>query len=341
MPRRKRALICLVTVIAVLAITGVLMALSFRASVNSQIRHIPNALPSASAPIPIPSESRGGGSQSGEETDQVPPAIGTPINILVLGSDSRVSGGDPTDWHYGGQRSDVTMIIQVTGDRRGLNVMSIPRDSWVPIPGFDTAKINAAFSYGGAPLAIQTVTNLTGIHIDHIVIVDFASFEHMTDQLGGVTIQTADGPVEMSGSEALTFVRERYSLPGGDFDRVRRQQAWIKAIMTRVMERDVLISPTQVTALTQVLLEHSAVDEGLTVDTIVPLALSMRNLRPAGANFLTAPVVGTSWSDDGQSIVLLDEALLAELSAAWRQDRVAAFLEATPQIVTLDSNPVN
>ena len=326
----KKALVVL-GVIALVLVVGVVGALAgVRHSINSQITHIPDALPSSS--VASGSES---GDQSGQSLE-----TGDQINFLVMGSDSRESGGDPTDWQYGAQRSDVLMVIQLSGDRKHVNVMSIPRDSWVDIPGHGTAKINAAFSYGGPQLTIQTVQNLTGIHIDHFAVVDFTSFEQMTDQLGGVTIKTSAGDQTMNGEQALKFVRERYTLPRGDFDRVRRQQAWIKAIMTRVFEKDVLTSPSQVTALTKILLEHSAVDDSLNADTMVSLALSMKDLRPGSVQFMTAPVTGTGTSADGQSIVNLDMDLLKGLSEAWQKDQVQAFLETHPEIQTLESAPV-
>ena len=323
----KKALVVL-GVIALVLVVGVVGVLAgVRHSINSQITHIPDAIPSSSA---------ASGSESGDQSGKT----GDQINFLVMGSDSRESGGDPTDWQYGAQRSDVLMIVQLSGDRKHVNIRSIPRDSWVDIPGHGTAKINAAFSYGGPQLTIQTVQNLTGIHIDHFAVVDFTSFEQMTDQLGGVTIKTSAGDQTMDGEQALKFVRERYSLPRGDFDRVRRQQAWIKAIMTRVFEKDVLTSPSQVTDLTKILLEHSAVDESLNADTMVSLALGMKDLRAGGVQFMTAPVTGTGTSADGQSIVNLDMDLLKGLTEAWQKDQVQAFLETHPEIQTLESAPV-
>lgn len=324
----KKALVALGSIVLVLVLAVAGIALGIRSSINSQITHIPNALPSAGT-----SQSGQSGAQSGQSGDAV--------NFLVLGSDSRESGGDPTDWQYGGQRSDVMMLVQITGDKKGVNVMSIPRDSWVSIPGHGDAKINAAFSWGGAALTVQTVEDLTGVTIDHFTIVDFASFEQITDELGGVEITTADGPQQMNGEEALAFVRERYSLPNGDFDRVRRQQAWIKAIMAKAFSQDVLTSPTKVNTLVQMLLAHSAVDDSLNFDTMAKLALGLRDLRPSGVNFMTAPVTGTGTSDDGQSIVLLNDDLLGGLMKAWREDDVAAFLEEHTEVQTLGSEAVN
>lgn len=138
-----------------------------------------------------------------------------PVNFLIMGSDSRISAGDPTAWEAGAQRTDALMLAQISGDRKSVTVMSIPRDSWVDIPGFGQAKINAAFSFGGPALTIQTVEQLTGVYIDHFAIVDFTSFTKLTDLVGGVEIKTADGTVQLNGEQALAFVREqRISRPG-------------------------------------------------------------------------------------------------------------------------------
>jgi LCP family protein required for cell wall assembly len=322
--------ISIITALAVILTGTGAAALIIRHNINAKINYVPIEFPSPTRTFPQPSE---------KPVDEGPK---DPINFLVLGSDSRSSGGDPTDWQAGGQRSDVMMLVQVSGDRKSVNVMSIPRDSWVPIEGHGDAKINAAFSWGGPELAISTVQNLTGVTIDHFAIVDFVSFDKLTDELGGVTIQTAAGAQQMNGEEALTFVRQRYGLLRGDFDRVRRQQAWIEAIMSAVFNKGVLKSPTKVASLIDIVLDYSAVDQGIDFDYMAGLALEVKNLRPAGVQFLTAPYTGTGRSPDGkQSIVVLDRAKLDSLMEAWRNDGVAAYIAANPDAVpTLGERPV-
>lgn len=328
--RRAKVWISIVTALAVIMTGTGAAALIIRYNINSKINYVEIQFPSPTRTLPQP---------IGEPVDDGPKE---PMNMLVLGSDSRSSGGDPTDWQAGGQRSDVMMLVQISGDRQSVNVMSIPRDSWVPIEGHGEAKINAAFSYGGAELAISTVQNLTGVTIDHFAIVDFVSFEKLTDELGGVTIQTASGAQQMNGEEALTFVRERKTLLRGDFDRVRRQQAWIQAIMSAVFNKDVLKSPPKVASLINIVLDYSAVDQGIDFDYMAGLALEVKNLRPAGVQFLTAPYTGTGRSPDGkQSIVVLDKAKLDALMEAWRNDAVAAYIAANPDAVPkLGDRPV-
>jgi len=114
---------------------------------------------------------------------------GTPVTFLFVGSDTRghpASGTDPDG------RSDAIMIARLSGDRRHAQVISVPRDSWVPIPGHGTSKINASYAWGGPSLLIQTVEQLTGIRIDHYVAIDFDGIAQVTDTLGGVDVQVAE-----------------------------------------------------------------------------------------------------------------------------------------------------
>ncbi|MFV0634928.1 LCP family protein [Demequina sp.] len=332
--RKRKAWIWVGAIVGVLVLAAGGTYLGIRASINANIEHIPNALPEQTK---NPSD----GTTAEPGTDE-PAAIetGDPINFLVMGSDSRQSGGDPTDWEYGAQRSDVLMMVQISGDRESVNVMSIPRDSWVPVPGYGTTKINAAFSYGGAPLSVQTVHELTGVTIDHLAIIDFASFEELTDTLGGVTITTSKGDQTMNGEEALTFVRERYSLPGGDFDRVRRQQAWMEAILRETFNQDILASVPKISEMINIVLDYSALDEGLNFDTLLSMATSMRNVRPDNVNFFTAPVTGTGM-EGSASVVYLDNDRLDQVAEAWRNDTVDALIEEDPEVVRmLHSEPV-
>lgn len=280
----------------------------------------------------------------------VPPAEpgGAPaVNILVLGSDSRISAGDPSQWDRGAQRTDAIMLVHVAGDRQTGHVMSIPRDSWVDIPGYGQNKINAAFSFGGPTLMIQTVEQLTGVRIDHFAIADFESFATLTDALGGVEITLpngmatngvtlAPGTHTLDGEQALAYARQRYGLPGGDFDRVRRQQNWMRAILSAAFSRDVLSDPVGLTGLLETVAATLSVDEGFTVSQMRDLALSMRDLRPGDLAFLTVPVTGTGRSPDGaQSIVNLDREAFDQLMVAVAQDRVPQFVTLNPGLVSV------
>ena len=273
-------------------------------------------------------------------------------NFLVLGSDSRISAGDPSQWEVGAQRTDAIMIVQVSGDRKRVSVMSIPRDSWVDVPGHGQAKINAAYAYGGPSLTIQTVEQLTGIHIDHFVIADFESFKNLTDEIGGVTINLKTpqtlagtefnaGAQLLDGEQALAYTRERKTLPNGDFDRVNRQQAWMRAIVAQALSNSTLSSPSKLYSFLHAVTGTMAVDEGFTIDDMQSLALEMRSLRSKDISFMTAPTAGTGMSNDGQSIVNLDPDADAALFEAFAGDTLEEYLGANPEAVKLLPATVN
>ncbi|MDO5727476.1 MAG: LCP family protein [Bowdeniella nasicola] len=269
-------------------------------------------------------------------TDDSDPAV----NFLILGADTE--GSTNPDPNMRGQRSDVTMLVQLSGDRQKATVMSIPRDSWVPIPGHGHAKINAGLSYGGVPLAIQTVEGLTGVRIDHAVLVNFTSFSAITDALGGVTINSKAGEQRMDGQQALKFARTRTTLPRGDFDRVRRQQEWMRAMASEVFTRDVLTSPNKLYNVLDAITRHTTVDAGLTMQTMQDLALESRDIRPGDVRFITAPYTGTGWSSDGQSIVNLDHDVCNGLFAAWARGEAAEYIDDHPAAIpNLYDRPVD
>jgi LCP family protein required for cell wall assembly len=275
-------------------------------------------------------------------TTRPPKAAGpaSAMNLLVFGSDSRISAGNPAQWAAGAQRTDAIMLVHVPADRSGAYVISILRDSWVQIPGHGFAKINAAFSWGGPALAIQTVEQLTGIHIDHMMVTDFTGFARITDLLGGVQItvpkdtnmgnskaRMTAGTYTMDGTTALGYVRERYTLPNGDFDRVKRQQNWIRAIMHKAASAGVATNPQRLYDLLGTTASSLATDDSFSIGQLRDLALSLRGAGPGGLRFLTVPTTGTGWSPDHkQSIVLLDTTKAAGLWSAVAHDTVNTWL---------------
>jgi LCP family protein required for cell wall assembly len=218
--------------------------------------------------------------------------------------------------------------------------MSIPRDSWVDVPGHGQAKINAAFAYGGPTLTIQTVEQLTRVRIDHVAIADFDAFVAVTDAMGGVRITldqplTVDGTtVEagqhqlLTGDQALRWVRERKTLARGDFDRVQRQQAWIRAMVARMRNEGTLSNPLKSVPFLRAVGDSVATDPGLDTSVLGELQGMVRGLASTDITFLTVPTEGTGRSPDGaQSIVVLDEPALGDLMAAVNADMLHVYLE--------------
>jgi LCP family protein required for cell wall assembly len=280
-----------------------------------------------------------------DEAARPPAAVGeaaSALNFLLLGSDTRGAGSSSIA-DIGGQRSDTIMIVHVPANRQHLSVMSIPRDSWLEIPGHGEAKINSALAYGGVPLAVQTVEGVIGARIDHVAVVDFTGFKAVTDALGGVDIDNPiafssyhlkghsfqQGMQHMDGEQALAFVRERYAFSDGDFQRVRNQQLLISALLGGLMHKSVLSNPVTAGALLNAVQPHVAVDDGLTSGAVVALGSELSGLQAEDVSFFTIPTSGTGTSPDGQSIVNINWDALPGVQDAFRADTLDAW---APQV---------
>ncbi|MCM0619942.1 LCP family protein [Nocardioides bruguierae] len=284
------------------------------------------------------------------------------LNILLLGSDARsdtpttgtAAGGTGTDadmsaedWVPGSQRSDTMMLLHLSADRQSASLISFPRDSWVDVPGWGSAKINAAFSWGGPSLAVQTVEQLTGVYIDHVAWVDWDGFEALTDELGGVDVWIpgtvydsardvtwTKGMHHLDGEEALLYVRQRYGLTGGDLDRVRRQQYFMKALMDTFRHQFKATDPLHVRDMVSALTQHLSISSELTLDDLKDLLMDLTDLRTSDVDFMTAPVTGFG-DEDGQSVVYLDTAAGRSLWRAVRNDKVRAWSRENVDSLTI------
>jgi LCP family protein required for cell wall assembly len=209
----------------------------------------------------------------------------------------------------------------------------------VEIPGYGKQKINAAFSFGGPKLLIETVENLTGIRVGHYGAIDFEGFKSMTDALGGVTVnirqsvydparkkQWTAGKQKLNGEEALLFVRQRYNLPNGDFDRIRRQQAFLGALAQQAAARGTLTNPLKLDRFMSALTKSISVDEGVSGGDLRSLALSMRSVRASDVVFMTTPHKGTGMRAK-QSVVFLDPTKSKELFEAVKTARMAEYVQ--------------
>lgn len=284
----------------------------------------------------------------GRITKAFPPAEGRPTgvpgatNILLIGSDSRTGLGDALSGAATGDRSDTLMLVNIPADHSGVTIISLMRDLWVPIPGHGDAKLNAAFSWGGAPLVVQTVEGLLGARIDHVMVVDFGGFGSLATALGGVEVWSAHafttknmpgysftkGTNRVEGSAALAFVRERYAFADADFQRVRNQQAFIRGALNGLISAGTLLNPTRTHDAVTTLARHLAVDSGLTASRAGTLAFELRGLKPEGILTLTLPTAGTATSPDGQSIVRLDESRTSILTNALAHDDLIRVFES-------------
>jgi LCP family protein required for cell wall assembly len=251
------------------------------------------------------------------------------LNVLLVGVDGR--GTDVRERLEAGDTgllSDTMMIWHLEEDHQNSQVVSFPRDSWVDIEGHGMAKLNAAFSYGGPELLVQTLEDTLDIFIDHVAVVDFEGFKDITDTIGGVDLETADGATEhFDGEEALEYVRERKSLPGGDFDRIDRQQNFLRTVLHEVTRTGTRINPVTVTNLIGDLGQLLVLDDDFTNDDIRDLGFDVIRRGAGEVEWMTAFTDGTGTSADGQSIVLLNVEKSKELMAAISRDDFKDYLK--------------
>ena len=256
---------------------------------------------------------------------------GEGTNYLVIGSDARPGEG--------ASRADVIQLIHVPKDSSGVYLIHFPRDLYVDVPGRGKDKINHSYAYGGAPLLVQTLQDLLGVKIDHVAKTDFEGFKQMTDSVGGVRVYaeqassaSGNGGVDikqgwndLDGEQALGFVRERYQLSQGDISRGERQQAWIKAIMTKALTPGILLNPAKFSSFVEAGTSNSVVDDTLTTGKIRSQALKLRNVRGDDIHFVTAPYSGYGTGRGGMSIVVLDEPGMDRLADALATDSMDSF----------------
>lgn len=282
------------------------------------------------------------------------PAPGAGQTFLLVGTDSRspdpTTGGEATasDFTPGAQRSDVIMLATIAPDGSHASLASIPRDSWVDIPGRGKNKINAAYSFGGPSLLISTVEQLTRVRVDHFAVIDFAGFQQMTDAAGGIDVNVgtattefgqnlAAGPQRLNGAQALAYVRQRHFLPAGDFDRVRRQQNALRALASSAINSGTLTNPVKAYGLADALTRWVSVDDTMTNNDLRSLVWGLRDIRTSNIDFLTAPYSGTGM-EGPQSVVYLNNQQGSDLWFAMNTDQVGGYVARYPN-TTLPAVP--
>lgn len=283
------------------------------------------------------------------------------LNILLMGADNPTQLVEkPTiaelltdgDWTPGAYRSDTVMVVHVPADRSGAYLVSIPRDSYVRIYDAEGRpqgknKVNEAFAAYGPFGTWRTVENLTGLRLDHMGIIDFAGFKDLTSAIGGVDVyipedvydskldqQWTEGMVHLEDQLALNYVRMRYGLLDGDFDRVARQQNFLRAVMRKVLADDTVGNPLKFTDTVESITRNLTIDEGWSNGELRSLALSMRGLQgkqgEKKVRFVTLPFDRYD-EIDGLSVNIIDAARSAQLWRAVRDDRLGAYLEDNPE----------
>ncbi|MEU5942943.1 LCP family protein [Micromonospora sp. NPDC047548] len=271
-------------------------------------------------------------------------AVDGALNILLVGSDSRDPDA-PVDkrsqW-----RADTIIVMHIPADHQSAYLVSIPRDLYVPIPesaGADCgsgqrAKINAAFAFGGLPLAVRTVECFTDVRIDHVMAIDFGGFKEVTDALGGVDLKVersitsihkpyrkfTKGTMHMDGATALDWIRQRKQFPEGDFARMRHQQEFLRALMDKAASTGTLANPKKLNAFLQSVTDAVTVDNGF---SLVDMGLQFRSLRGDKLTFITSPNSGSE-TINGESVVVSDREKALAMYKAMSADTMAAWVAA-------------
>ncbi|WP_117668208.1 LCP family protein [Micromonospora sp. MW-13] len=271
-------------------------------------------------------------------------AVDGALNILLVGSDSRDPDA-PVD-QQSQWRADTIIVMHIPADHKSAYLVSIPRDLYVPIPenaqsecgSGQRAKINAAFAFGGLPLAVKTVECFTDVRIDHVLAIDFAGFKQVTDALGGVDLKVersvtsihkpfrkfTKGTMHMNGAEALDWIRQRKQFPDGDFARMRHQQEFLKALMDKAASTGTLTKPKKLNAFLQSVTDAVTVDQGF---SLVDMALQFRSLRGENLIFVTSPNSGSE-TINGESVVVSDREKALTMYQAMSADTMADWVKA-------------
>ncbi|MFC4531530.1 LCP family protein [Sphaerisporangium dianthi] len=252
------------------------------------------------------------------------------MNILLVGVDKRddLTRRQQNQLHLGrevGQRTDTMMVIHLSEDHSKVTVVSLPRDSWVDIPGKGSHKINSAYSLGGAPLAVRAVREATGLTINHYVEVNVLGFINVVDALGGVSVCTPvaiddqhtgfklqPGTFELDGVKALFYARTR-ATARSDLDRIDRQQQVISALLQRALSGGTLANPAKLTALVSSTLKTLTVDQALAKD-LLGLADQLKDVSTDDVAFTTVPLADVDYkAPTGESAVLWDKTAARDL----------------------------
>ncbi|WP_242504215.1 LCP family protein [Promicromonospora panici] len=316
------------------------------------------------------------GSDRPKEVLPEDPNAGTPLNIVVMGSDSRDGANDAlAGGGEMGARSDTTMVMHISGDRSRVEMISIPRDSTVDVPSCTTTegaataelygtKFNAAFSQGvqaggtvadGALCTVKTIEKLTGVFMNGFIVVDFAGFSSMIDAVDGVEVCVEEaiysekanhlalepGTHTLRGVKALDYARARTGAglgDGSDLGRIGRQQEVMASLARKVLSQEVLTNPAKTLKFLHAVTDSLTMNNELaSIDGLAGLAYSMRNVRPDTITFMTVPNEYDPYN--AANVVWTDEAV--QLWDNVKNDRPVDFDPNAPSADATASAPTD
>ena len=277
----------------------------------------------------------------------------TAMNYLLVGSDTRegLSKAELKALRVGsvataaGKRSDTMLLVHISKARDKAVMISIPRDTFALIPEHTSktgklipavySKINSSFNWGGAPLLIQTIEEMTELKIDHYIEINFAGFARIVDSIGGVEICTKKnindpkshlvleaGVHTLNGIESLKYVRTREFDGMGDIGRMQRQQAFMSAVLRKATSAGVLLNPVTIASFINSALSAVTTDSELKNSDLIALAKQMKSLSTSSVRTLTVPLSDLNYYSNGvTSAVLWDPVLAPQLWTRLREDQ--------------------
>ena len=277
----------------------------------------------------------------------------TAMNYLLVGSDTRegLSKVELKALRVGsvasaaGKRSDTMLLVHISKARDKAVMISIPRDTFALIPEHTSktgklipavySKINSSFNWGGAPLLIQTIEEMTELKIDHYIEINFAGFARIVDSIGGVEICTKKnindpkshlvleaGVHTLNGIESLKYVRTREFDGMGDIGRMQRQQAFMSAVLRKATSAGVLLNPVTMASFINSALSAVTTDSELKNSDLIALAKQMKSLSTSSVRTLTVPLSDLNYYSNGvTSAVLWDPVLAPQLWTRLREDQ--------------------
>ena len=246
-------------------------------------------------------------------------------NWLITGSDSRagLSRAQADALHVGFDKgtlnSDSIMLLHMGSGRPVL--ISIPRDSYVKIPGHGYNKINAALAFGGASLLIQTVENVTGLKIDHYMGIGFGGLVAVVNKIGGVQVclktaindsysgvHLSAGCHNLNGAQALSFVRDRHSFATEDLQRIQDQRAFLSALLKKATSPGVYLNPFTALPFASTAASSMSVDNGTSLLDLANAASALRDPQTG-----TVPIADNNYATSAGDAVLWNTAKATEL----------------------------
>jgi LCP family protein required for cell wall assembly len=261
------------------------------------------------------------------------PAAGT--NWLITGSDSRQGLTRAQERQYStgrdisGHRSDTVMVLHVPSNGTRAVLVSLPRDSYVAIPGHGYNKLNAAYAFGGPKLMAETVQNLTGLRINHFMQIGFGGFVNVVNAVGGVNM-CLPGPLKdrasglnlkagcqtLDGGQALGYVRDRHNFTNQDLQRVQNQRLFLKSLLSKLTSTGTIINPFHSIPASFGTAGAVTVDSGTHLYQLIQVAFSLRNPLTT-----TVPIANANYATAAGDAVQLDTARAHELFRDLATDR--------------------